>query len=208
MAPRCRDPEWAAQALSLTRRGKLELWLFELWLRLLVSGLNASFLPHEEDRSFINEYVDLHNELRGDVVPRGSRPHGGCSDLRQPVLFETNLTKSIVLLHRVQELDILNMQQFSYATGHQEGLCPEGLINQEYFVLSVADMTDAQIFYAVMQIVMKPYSQFPNTLLEQQLIYASEVAKGKPEHVEIEVELEEDVEKEEDILEEEDEEEE
>lgn len=57
-------------------------------------------------------------------------------------------------------------------------------------------------------IVLLIQSQFPNTLLEQQLVYASGVAEGKPEHEEIEVELEEDVGKEEDILEEEDEEEE
>ncbi|XP_047406079.1 GLIPR1-like protein 2 isoform X3 [Sciurus carolinensis] len=40
------------------------------------------------------------------------------------------------------------MQQFSYAIMHQEELCQEGLMNQEYFVLVVATVTDAQIIYA------------------------------------------------------------
>jgi hypothetical protein len=34
------------------------------------SGLNAK-LPLEEDVDFINEYVGLHNELRGTVFPPG-----------------------------------------------------------------------------------------------------------------------------------------
>ncbi|KAM9230170.1 GLIPR1-like protein 2, partial [Dugong dugon] len=50
----------------------LKLWLCELWVLLLGSGLSARFLPLEEDVDFINEYVSLHNELRGDVIPRGS----------------------------------------------------------------------------------------------------------------------------------------
>lgn len=49
----------------------MKLWVWELWLLLLDFGLNAQ-LPHEEDVSFINEYVNLHNELRGNVLPRGS----------------------------------------------------------------------------------------------------------------------------------------
>lgn len=36
------------------------------------SGLNANFLPHEEDVDFINEYVNLHNDIRGSVFPAGS----------------------------------------------------------------------------------------------------------------------------------------
>uniref|UniRef100_H0X2D9 GLIPR1 like 2 n=1 Tax=Otolemur garnettii TaxID=30611 RepID=H0X2D9_OTOGA len=63
---------WCTRALPLTLGDILKLWLWELWLLLLGSGLNASFLPHEEDVDFINEYVDLHNELRGNVYPRGS----------------------------------------------------------------------------------------------------------------------------------------
>ncbi|XP_004700838.1 GLIPR1-like protein 2, partial [Echinops telfairi] len=50
----------------------LNLWLYEFWLLILSSGLNASFLPAEEDVDFINEYVNLHNELRGNVLPPGS----------------------------------------------------------------------------------------------------------------------------------------
>ncbi|XP_012296892.2 GLIPR1-like protein 2 [Aotus nancymaae] len=63
---------WSAQSLPVAVGAVLKLRLCELWLLLLGSGLNASFLPHEEDVDFINEYVNLHNELRGDVIPRGS----------------------------------------------------------------------------------------------------------------------------------------
>ncbi|XP_021483076.1 GLIPR1-like protein 2 [Meriones unguiculatus] len=62
----------SAWSHSLTPGGVLELWLCELWLLLLGSGLNANLLPHEEDVDFINEYVNLHNELRGHVFPRGA----------------------------------------------------------------------------------------------------------------------------------------
>ncbi|XP_058424750.1 GLIPR1-like protein 2 [Diceros bicornis minor] len=71
-APRPVNPEGCAQSLPGTRGGVLKLWLCELWLLLLGSGLNADFLPDEEDVSFINEYVNLHNELRGNVIPRGA----------------------------------------------------------------------------------------------------------------------------------------
>ncbi|XP_032151930.1 GLIPR1-like protein 2 isoform X1 [Sapajus apella] len=64
--------EWSAQSLPVAVGAVLKLRLCELWLLLLGSGLNASFLPHEEDVDFINEYVNLHNELRGNVIPRGS----------------------------------------------------------------------------------------------------------------------------------------
>uniref|UniRef100_Q4G1C9-3 Isoform 3 of GLIPR1-like protein 2 n=1 Tax=Homo sapiens TaxID=9606 RepID=Q4G1C9-3 len=64
--------EWRAQSLPLAVGGVLKLRLCELWLLLLGSSLNARFLPDEEDVDFINEYVNLHNELRGDVIPRGS----------------------------------------------------------------------------------------------------------------------------------------
>lgn len=56
----------------LTRGGGLKLWLCELWLLLMGSGLKAKFLPHEEDVDFINEYVNLHNDIRGSVFPAGS----------------------------------------------------------------------------------------------------------------------------------------
>ncbi|CAO2581651.1 GLIPR1-like protein 2 [Lemmus lemmus] len=56
----------------LTLGGGLKLWLCELWLLLMGSGLNASFLPHEEDVDFINEYINLHNDIRGSVFPAGS----------------------------------------------------------------------------------------------------------------------------------------
>uniref|UniRef100_A0A5F8AM34 GLIPR1 like 2 n=1 Tax=Macaca mulatta TaxID=9544 RepID=A0A5F8AM34_MACMU len=71
-APRSFAREWSAQSLPLAVGGVLKLRLCELWLLLLGSSLNATFLPHEEDVDFINEYVNLHNELRGDVIPRGS----------------------------------------------------------------------------------------------------------------------------------------
>ncbi|KAF7463689.1 hypothetical protein GHT09_008915 [Marmota monax] len=63
---------WCDQSFPVALGGVLKLWLFELWLLLLGSGLNAYFLPHEEDVDFINEYVTLHNDLRGNVYPRGS----------------------------------------------------------------------------------------------------------------------------------------
>uniref|UniRef100_A0A452R2Q3 GLIPR1 like 2 n=1 Tax=Ursus americanus TaxID=9643 RepID=A0A452R2Q3_URSAM len=70
-APRPFAREWCSQSLPRMRGGLLKLWVWELWLLLLDFGLNAQ-LPHEEDVSFINEYVNLHNELRGNVLPRGS----------------------------------------------------------------------------------------------------------------------------------------
>ncbi|XP_054552815.1 GLIPR1-like protein 2 [Talpa occidentalis] len=65
--------EWAAPSHLLPRGGVLKLWLFEFWLLLLGSGLNEGFLPDEEDVDFINEYVNIHNELRGQVL-RGDWP--------------------------------------------------------------------------------------------------------------------------------------
>ncbi|XP_029810454.1 GLIPR1-like protein 2 [Suricata suricatta] len=53
-------------------RALLKLWLCELWVLLLDAGVDAKLLPHEEDVYFINEYVNLHNELRGNVFPQGS----------------------------------------------------------------------------------------------------------------------------------------
>ncbi|XP_037371143.1 GLIPR1-like protein 2 [Talpa occidentalis] len=64
--------EWAAPSHLLPRGGVLKLWLFEFWLLLLGSGLNEGFLPDEEDVDFINEYVNIHNELRGQANPRPS----------------------------------------------------------------------------------------------------------------------------------------
>ncbi|KAM5253478.1 GLIPR1-like protein 2 [Hipposideros larvatus] len=71
-APRPFALEWYVQSLWLTRGGVLKLWFCELWLLLLASGLSAKLLPHEEDVRFINEYVTLHNELRGNVTPTGA----------------------------------------------------------------------------------------------------------------------------------------
>ncbi|XP_022415592.1 GLIPR1-like protein 2 [Delphinapterus leucas] len=70
--PRRFAREWYAQTLPLAQTVVWEVWLCEFWLLLLGSGLNAHFLPHEEDVTFINEYVNLHNELRGSVIPRGA----------------------------------------------------------------------------------------------------------------------------------------
>ncbi|XP_066221859.1 GLIPR1-like protein 2 isoform X2 [Saccopteryx leptura] len=63
---------WFVQSLSLTRGGVLKLWCCELWLLLLTSGLSAELFPHEEDPTFVNEYVKLHNELRGNVLPEAA----------------------------------------------------------------------------------------------------------------------------------------
>lgn len=62
----------SVQSHPLARGGGLKLWLCELWLLLMGSGLSAKFLPHEEDVDFINEYVNLHNDIRGSIVPAGS----------------------------------------------------------------------------------------------------------------------------------------
>ncbi|XP_041611259.1 GLIPR1-like protein 2 [Vulpes lagopus] len=68
-----RPPPWGWRGRSLLPRrgGLLTVWLWALGLLLLPSRLDAK-LPHEEDVYFINEYVNLHNELRGNVLPRGS----------------------------------------------------------------------------------------------------------------------------------------
>ncbi|XP_077626312.1 GLIPR1-like protein 2 [Crocuta crocuta] len=71
-APGTLAPEPSARSLPWMRGVLLKLWLCELWLLLLDSGVNAKLLPHEEEVYFINEYVNLHNELRGNVIPRGS----------------------------------------------------------------------------------------------------------------------------------------
>ena len=64
--------EWCARWFPLTQAGIWKVWLCEFWLLLLGSGLKAHLLPDEEDVTFINEYVNLHNELRGNVLPRGA----------------------------------------------------------------------------------------------------------------------------------------
>ncbi|KAF6118800.1 GLIPR1 like 2 [Phyllostomus discolor] len=64
--------DWYVRSLPKKRASDLKLWLCELCLLLLASGLSATFLPHEEDVRFINEYVNLHNELRGNAMPRGA----------------------------------------------------------------------------------------------------------------------------------------
>nr|CAI9703670.1 unnamed protein product [Rangifer tarandus platyrhynchus] len=61
-----------ARWFPLTQAGIWKVWLCDFWLLLLGSGLNANLLPDEEDVRFINEYVNLHNELRGNVLPRGA----------------------------------------------------------------------------------------------------------------------------------------
>nr|XP_023486984.1 GLIPR1-like protein 2 [Equus caballus] len=71
-APRPFASAGGARFVPVTRGAVWKLWLWELWLLLLGAGLNANFLPDEEDVSFINEYVNLHNELRGSVEPSGA----------------------------------------------------------------------------------------------------------------------------------------
>ncbi|XP_057413397.1 GLIPR1-like protein 2, partial [Balaenoptera acutorostrata] len=70
--PRRLARELCAQRLPRAQTVVWKVWLCEFCLLLLGSGLNAHFLPHEEDVTFINEYVNLHNELRGSVIPRGA----------------------------------------------------------------------------------------------------------------------------------------
>uniref|UniRef100_A0A8C5KHP5 GLIPR1-like protein 2 n=2 Tax=Jaculus jaculus TaxID=51337 RepID=A0A8C5KHP5_JACJA len=57
-----------AQCVSLALRGVLKVC--ELWLLLVGPGLNSKSLPHEEDTNFINQYVNLHNDLRATVFPK------------------------------------------------------------------------------------------------------------------------------------------
>lgn len=89
-APRSFAREWYVPSLPLTRACVLKLWRCELWLLLVASGLSGKFLPHEEDVRLINEYVTLHNELRGNITPTGAnlrfmvRPRGGWPNLQQP----------------------------------------------------------------------------------------------------------------------------
>lgn len=64
--------EWYARWFPLTQTGIWKMCLCEFWLLLLGSGLKGHLLPDEEDVTFINEYVNLHNELRGNVLPRGA----------------------------------------------------------------------------------------------------------------------------------------
>ncbi|XP_058597966.1 GLIPR1-like protein 2 [Neofelis nebulosa] len=71
-APRTLAPERSAQSLPRIGGVLLKLWLCELWVLLPDSGVNTKLLPHEEEVHFINEYVNLHNELRGNVSPGGS----------------------------------------------------------------------------------------------------------------------------------------
>ncbi|XP_046921149.1 GLIPR1-like protein 2 [Lynx rufus] len=71
-APRTLAPERSAQSLPRIGGVLLKLWLCELWVLLPDSGVNMKLLPHEEEVHFINEYVNLHNELRGNVSPGGS----------------------------------------------------------------------------------------------------------------------------------------
>ncbi|XP_050995623.1 GLIPR1-like protein 2 [Acomys russatus] len=63
---------WCAQLHPLTLGGVMKLCLCELWLLLMGCGLFAKVLPQEEDVDFINEYVTLHNSLRGSVFPAGA----------------------------------------------------------------------------------------------------------------------------------------
>ncbi|KAM5287887.1 GLIPR1-like protein 2 [Ctenodactylus gundi] len=70
--PRLFTLKWFIQSPHLASGCSWKLWLCELWVILLGSGLDAKRLPHEEDVDFINEYVDLHNELRGQVNPGSS----------------------------------------------------------------------------------------------------------------------------------------
>ncbi|XP_040845929.1 GLIPR1-like protein 2 [Ochotona curzoniae] len=66
-APRPFCPHWASYPHP---RGPGRV--MKLWLLLLGSALNANFLPHEEDVDFINEYIELHNEIRGNLAPQGA----------------------------------------------------------------------------------------------------------------------------------------
>ncbi|EQB78893.1 hypothetical protein CB1_001443012 [Camelus ferus] len=100
-SPRPFAPEWCSHWLPLMQGGVWKAWLCEFWLLLLSSGLNATFLPHEEDVTFINEYVNLHNELRGNVFPRGSNLR-----FMNVLCFEPDPSKARVL-HDAKVVDLI-----------------------------------------------------------------------------------------------------
>lgn len=88
--PLCAVGGAPSSSQPLTLGAVLQLWLCELWILLMCSGLNAGVLPHEENVDFINEYITLHNEIRGSVFPGGSnlrfmvRPGGWIPNLPPP----------------------------------------------------------------------------------------------------------------------------
>lgn len=84
-APRPFAPDWYVPWLPPAPGADLKLWLCELWLLLLTPGLSADLLPHEEDVKFINEYVNLHNELRSKVKPAGANLRFMVRPPRQPL---------------------------------------------------------------------------------------------------------------------------
>lgn len=125
-------------------------------------------------------------------------------------LFGTDLTKLVVLLLHVQELDLSDMRQFSYATMHQGNAERDQAIYYRYWYPRwevprpvVCDPLCIFIFFLRVlsfslcaTVVLMIQSQFPNILLEEQMLSTPEVNEVEPEKEE-EEEEEEDKEKEE-----------
>nr|XP_042103228.1 GLIPR1-like protein 2 [Ovis aries] len=174
--------EWYALWFPLTQAGVWKVWLCEFWLLLLGSGLKAHLLPDEEDVTFIND------------------------------LFGTGLTKSVVLLLHVQELDVLNMQHFSYATMHQGNADRDQAIYYRYWYPRwevprpiVCDPLCLLILFLRMMcfslsatIVLIIQSYFPNILVEEEMVFTPvETRPAKEGKKEKQVEEEEEEEEEE-----------
>nr|XP_008542629.1 PREDICTED: GLIPR1-like protein 2 [Equus przewalskii] len=96
-APRPFASAGGVRFVPVTRGAVWKLWLWELWLLLLGAGLNANFLPDEEDVSFINEYVNLHNELRGSVEPSGANLRFMASPASMSRTFSSSPTEALPL---------------------------------------------------------------------------------------------------------------
>nr|XP_008519944.1 PREDICTED: GLIPR1-like protein 2 isoform X2 [Equus przewalskii] len=116
-------------------------------------------------------------------------------------LFGTDLTKLVVLLLHVQELDLSDMRQFSYATMHQDYRywyprweVPRPVVCDPLciFIFFLRVLS----FSLCATVVLMIQSQFPNILLEEQMLSTPEVNEVEPEKEE-EEEEEEDKEKEE-----------
>ncbi|XP_069440129.1 GLIPR1-like protein 2 isoform X2 [Ovis canadensis] len=127
-------------------------------------------------------------------------------------LFGTGLTKSVVLLLHVQELDVLNMQHFSYATMHQGNADRDQAIYYRYWYPRwevprpiVCDPLCLLILFLRMMcfslsatIVLIIQSYFPNILVEEEMVFTPvETRPAKEGKKEKQVEEEEEEEEEE-----------
>ncbi|ELW70507.1 GLIPR1-like protein 2 [Tupaia chinensis] len=168
--------ELRAQSLPLALGGVLQLWLCELWLLLLGRGLGANFLPHEEDVDFINEYVDLHNDLRGNVIPRGANLRFMTWDV---ALSRTARAwgKKCVREHNTHLEDLQMAHPRFNGIGENIWIGPENEFTASIAIRSWYDERKKYNFEKGnctedCSNYIQPY--FPNILLEQQMIFTPE----------------------------------